>query len=147
MAVSPDTAERMARIVGLRRARASWRDIADELGLSIARVRELYARALVEAPVAEVDEHRAEELVLYDDAVAELLTIARDAAVSARTRVEAWTSIRGWAERKARLLGLDAPTQVVTLDAVDAEIARLSAELERAAPAEAPDAAGATPAP
>lgn len=136
-----DTAERMARVVGLRRARASWRDIADDLGLSIRYVRELYAQALVDAPVPEVDEHRAEELVLYDDAVSELLLIARDAEVSARTRVEAWTSIRGWAERKARLLGLDAPTQVVTLDAVDAEIARLSAELERAAPAEAPAAA------
>lgn len=145
MARSPDTAERMARIVGLRRTRASWRDIAEDLGLSIARVRELYAQALVEAPVAEVDEHRAEELVLYDDAVSELLTIARDVEVSARTRVEAWTSIRGWAERKARLLGLDAPTQVVTLDAVDAEIARLSAELERATPAEAPSARRAAP--
>ena len=140
----PDTATRKARIVGLRRARASWRDIADDLGLSIARVRALYAEALVEAPVAEVDEHRAEELVLYDDAVSELLGIARDVEVSARTRVEAWTSIRGWAERKARLLGLDAPTQVVTLDAVDAEIARLSAELERATPAEAPPAPRAT---
>jgi hypothetical protein len=137
MARSPDTAERMARIVGLRRARASWRDIAEDVGVSITRVRQLYAEALVDAPVAEVDEHRAEELVLYDDAVSELLVIARHPEVSPRTRVEAYTSIRGWCERKAKLLGLDAPTTVVTLDALDTEIARLTAELGRVAPREA----------
>jgi hypothetical protein len=37
----------------------------------------------------------------------------------------------GWADRKARLLGLDAPQThaVLTLDALDAQIAALEAEL------------------
>ena len=60
-----------------------------------------------------------------------LMGIATDSNTSVRTRVEAWSAIRGWAERKARLLGLDAPkTQaVLTLDAIDAQIAALEAEL------------------
>jgi hypothetical protein len=47
-------------------------------------------------------------------------------------------------ERRAKLLGLDAPArhEVVTLDALDTEIARLSAELGRTAPGEAPAVAG-----
>lgn len=68
--------------------------------------------------------------MLVDDATADLMIIARDEDVSPRTRIEAWSTIRAWAERKAKLLGLDAPTQVVTIDKVDQEIAALSRELE-----------------
>ena len=77
-----------------------------------------------------VDEHRAEELGLIDTAVTDLMGIATDSTTSARTRVEAWSAIRGWAERKARLLGLDSPTKhaVLTLDALDAQIAALEPE-------------------
>jgi hypothetical protein len=59
------------------------------------------------------------------------MSIATDNTTSARTRVEAWSAIRGWAEHKARLLGLDAPKThaVLTLDAIDAQIATLEAEL------------------
>lgn len=65
--------------------------------------------------------------------------IATGTTTSAKTRVEAWLAIRGWAERKARLLCLDAPTKhaVLTLDALYAQIAALEAEL--AAAGEKPD--------
>lgn len=45
--------------------------------------------------------------------------------------MEAWNAIRGWAERKARLLGLDAPAkhQFLTMDMIDAEVKRLQVEL------------------
>jgi hypothetical protein len=64
--------------------------------------------------------------------------------------VEAWRAILGWAERKARLLGLDAPIrsqpQIIATDKLDAEIEALVAELA-ATPAIAaevlPPAAGA----
>ena len=45
--------------------------------------------------------------MLADDAIRRLLTIARADDTSPRTAVEAWNSARGWAEHKARLLGLD----------------------------------------
>ncbi len=51
-------------------------------------------------------------------------------------------------DRRAKLLGLDAPkkVEVITIDAIDAEIARLTAELGELAAAEAADAAGPAPA-
>lgn len=46
-------------------------------------------------------------------------------------------------ERRAKYLGLDAPTrQVVSLDAIDDEIARLSAELGEPEPSQADEASG-----
>lgn len=71
------------------------------------------------SPRQDVDELRAEETELIDRAVNSLMGIVTDSNTSARTQVEAWSAICGWAERKARLLGLDSPTKhaVLTLDA------------------------------
>ena len=126
---APETVETAARIVELRRQRLTWPEIGKQVDLHPSRVRVLYNRALAEIPAQHVDEHRAEELTLIDDATANLMTIALDVKVSHRSRIEAWNSVRAWAERKAKLLGLDAPTQVVTIDKVDAEIAALQREL------------------
>jgi len=75
------------------------------------------------------------------------MRIATDTTVTPRTRVEAWTSIRGFAERKAKLLGLDSPAkfEVISLDAIDAKIIELTRELagETEAP-ETPTASGST---
>lgn len=128
----PDNAERARRVVELRRKRMTYSDIGKELGISAAYVHRLYNRAMAEVPAQQVDEHRAEELILIDDAVADLLVIARggeDGNASYRSRIEAWSVIRSWAERKAKLLGLDAPTQTVHIDKIDAEIANLTREL------------------
>ena len=129
--LTPESAERMTEIVALRRQRMTQDAIARKLGISQQRVSQLYQRALAEIPAYQVDEHRAEELLLIDDAISALLVIARDYDTSARTAVEAWTSIRGWAERKAKLLGLDAPDrhEFITIDAIDREIAALNTQL------------------
>lgn len=126
---TPETVHAAVRIVELRRQRLTWPDIAKAMGMTSSRVRLLYNRALAEIPAQHVDEHRAEELTLCDDATANLMTIALDEKVTHRSRIEAWNVIRSWAERKAKLLGLDAPTQVVTIDKVDQEIAALQREL------------------
>lgn len=127
----PAQAARLAEVVTLRRQRLTQADIAVRLGISQQRVSQLYAQALAEIPAAQLHEHRAEELTLIDDAIADLMPIARDHG-QARPAIEAWNAIRGWADRKARLLGLDAPAQtrveVITEDVVEAEIARLEAE-------------------
>lgn len=124
------TAERRAHVVGLRRQRCSFAEIAQQLGISQTRAFQIYREALAAIPAQNVEEHRAEELALIDDAIADLLPVARNHD-QPRTAVEAWNAIRGWAERKAKLLGLDAPAkvEVLTLDAIDAEIRKLSAEL------------------
>jgi len=104
-------AERRAQVVALRRRRATFADIGRALGITKQRAHQLYEQALAEIPAQHLEEHRAEELVLIDDAIAALMRIARDSSTTPRTAVEAWTSVKGWAERKARLLGLDAPAR------------------------------------
>jgi len=102
-----DTANDPATVAQLRRRRVTFEEIAGHLGISAIQAAELYRQALEEMPELAATEHRAEELMLADDAVRRLLTIARDDGTSPRTAVEAWNSARGWAEHKARLLGLD----------------------------------------
>jgi hypothetical protein len=103
-------AERRARVVELRRGRLTFAEIGKEMGFSAQRAHQVYVAALTAVPALQVDEHRAEEMVLIDDAIADLLIIAKNHK-QPRTSVEAWNSVRGWAERKAKLLGLDAPTK------------------------------------
>lgn len=124
-------AERRAKVVELRRQRLTFADIGKALGVSAQRAHQLYTEALAAIPAMQVEQHRAEELTLIDDAIADLWPIAHD-HTQPRTAVEAWESIRGWAERKAKLLGLDAPVRV-SVDAeqlgreIDAFIAALTA--------------------
>lgn len=128
-----EKAARQARVVQMRRARATWDQISMAVGVSGPQCHRIYQEALAKNPLTaiQVDEHRLEETELIDAASRSLLGIALDRDVSARTRVEAWNSVRGWAERKAKLLGLDCPTtiQVTTIDALDAQIAALEVEL------------------
>lgn len=127
----PEAQERDARIVELRRHRLGWAEIGEAVGTTSEYARKRYRETMARIPQQSVDEHRAEELVLYDDAVADLMIIARDLSVSARNRVEAWSTIRAWCERKAKLLGLDAPQQTITVDLVDDEIKKLMAEIAK----------------
>jgi hypothetical protein len=65
--------------------------------------------------------------------------------ITPRTKVEAWNSLRGWAEHKAKLLGLFAPTkaEVVTISALDQQIAQLEAEMGMAPGAKVADGSNA----
>jgi hypothetical protein len=125
-------AETRARVIALRRRRATFDDIGRALGITKQRAHQIYVQALAEIPAAELAEHRAEELALIDDAIHDLMPIARDHDRPG-SAVDAWNAIRGWADRKARLLGLDAPARhrvdVITEDMVAAEIARLEAQI------------------
>lgn len=121
-------AERRAQVLELRRQRLQFDEIGRQLGVSKQRAFQLYQAAIADIPRQQRDQHLAEELLLADDAIADLLAKARNPK-QPRTAVEAWNSIRGWAERKARLLGLDAPAKVEVSDARRAEIERLAAAL------------------
>ena len=134
-------AAREARIIELRRQRLHWDEIGAAVGVSASVACRDWQAAMARHPLSRttLEDYRAEETELIDQAVRALMAIARDdsvmpngrARVSERTRVEAWAAIRGWAERKARLLGLDAPAKynVTTLGQIETEIACLEAEL------------------
>lgn len=138
-----ERAERATKVVQMRRARIPYDKIGATFDppLSGTRVCQIYKEALVSHPLTQiqVDYHRLEETELIDSATQHLLAIAVSkendrfgrVLVSPRTKVEAWAAIRAWSEYKAKLLGLLAPTQVqvTTLDALDAQIIELEAEL------------------
>ena len=127
-----DAAERRRQVVAMRRRRFTFEVIGQQLGVSRARAYTLYREALAKIPAADLDEHRAEELTLIDDAIRNLMATALDRN-NLGASIAAWNAIRGWCERKAKLLGLDAPArariEVITEDVVDAEIARLAEEI------------------
>lgn len=113
-----DTADDPATIAKLRRRRVSFEEIAAHLGITQAQAAELYRQAIETLPEFKADELRAEELILADEAMRRLMTIAtgeqrpkcpscNSSGTSPRTAVEAWNSVRGWAEHRAHLLGLD----------------------------------------
>src|SRR5260370_1139957 len=131
--LSPEYAERRAEVVRLRRQRLTWDEIGAQLNITGQRAGQLYAAAMLDIEAPDVSLHRREELALIDDATRSLMEIAQDPVSTVRQRIDAWNAVRGWAARKARLLGLDAPTALThtfTIDMLDAEIARLTAELE-----------------
>jgi len=102
-----DTADDPATVAKLRRRRISFEEIAGHLGVSQEQAAELYRQSLESLPEFKADELRAEELLLADDAVRRLMAIAVGESTSPRTAVEAWNSVRGWAEHRSQLLGLD----------------------------------------
>lgn len=129
--LTPAAAARRAEIVKMRRARLTFAQIGQRLGITPQRCGQIYRAALADVPAEELDEHRVEELDLIDLASNQLMAIASGAKASNRDRIEAWNAVCRWAERKTRLLGLDQPQRhaVMTLDSITAEIQRLEAEL------------------
>jgi hypothetical protein len=102
-------AQREARIAELRSQRVPFREIAKELDISHQRVHTIWRNLLERIPTAHLDRYRDEERELCDDAARDLLTLIRDPQATPSNRVRAWEVLAKWAERKSRLLGLDAP--------------------------------------
>lgn len=126
------TEQRKRAIVAARRAREPFDAIGATHGITPQRANQIYWAALREIPNQQVAEHREEQRDLADKAINALLAIAEDPDVSARTRVEAWSSVRGWCEHQAKLLALYAPVRkeitVLTEDAVDAALRKVEEE-------------------
>lgn len=123
------TAERRAKAIALRIAGLEYQQIADRLGYASRGAAYTDINRALEQHVAEMRSSaevlRQQELARLDRLQASLWP----QAVAGDNKV-AETILR-IIDRRCKLLGLDAPTkhEVVTLDAVEAEIARLSAEL------------------
>lgn len=129
-----EASKRRAQVVEWKTQGLTLQQIGDKLGCTKQRVGEILREALNEVPAQKVHEYRALALEQNDLAIRKLLEIAEDESVSPRTRVEAWTSIRGFWERSDKLVGAYAPTRrevrVISEDTIDAEIERLTKEME-----------------
>lgn len=127
-----ENAERKRRIVAMRRTRIPFDAIGADLGITASRVHQLYWEAMAEIPNQDVTQHREEQRDLADKAISALLAIAEGPDVSARTRVEAWSSIKGWCEHQAKLLALYAPIRkevtVLSESVVDQALAKAAAD-------------------
>lgn len=95
----------------MRREKKTWAEIGEELGVSMQRAHQIYLDALKEIPAKQVDQHRAEAIELAATAIDDLMLIAREHN-QPRTSVEAWSSVRGWADFLATILGTKASTKV-----------------------------------
>lgn len=148
-------AERDAEACRLKSRGLSYRAIAEQLGYADhSCARRGVERALAETvaePAAELRQLELMKLDAMERAVLDVLerehvkvndgevvkvdgkTLIDDAPV-----LQAVDRLIKIGERRAKLLGLDAPKrlEVITLDAIDAEIARLTTELERRIAAE-----------
>jgi len=113
----------------LRSLGFSYQAIADQMGVTKATAYNRCQRALAAIPAEAVDEHRRIEGarldLLMEKAMEKALDPDNKSALFAIDRVLAIQ------DRRARLLGLDAPvkTEVITLDFIQAEIQRLEASL------------------
>jgi transcriptional regulator with XRE-family HTH domain len=123
-------AERRQRVAALRLMHYTQREIAAELGVSVATVnRDL---AVVRAEWAERRSQSYESWVGEELAKLDLIERAiLPAAISGDDKAQA--RLVQFMDRRARMMGLDKPERhehtVITLDAVEAEIARLEREM------------------
>lgn len=149
-----DTALRRRQAIDMRMTGASYQEIADKLGYTTrgAACQDV-SRALEQAVVEQtrsVEAYREEELQRLDVLLAEAWAVLqREHVTVSHGRIikddfdkpilddgptlSAIDRILKIQERRAKFLGLDAPQrhEVVSIDSVDAEIRRLTAELER----------------
>ncbi|MET0416044.1 MAG: hypothetical protein ABW022_08490 [Actinoplanes sp.] len=156
-----DTARRRSEAIAMRMAGHTFEQIAQALGYtSRGAACQDITRALETAVVEQarsVEAYREEELQRLDALLAEAwavlkrqhLTVSHGRVIYDDSTGEpilddaptlsAIDRILKIQERRAKFLGLDAPQrhEVVTVDAVDAEIARLTAELQRSQTGEA----------
>nr|GID40147.1 hypothetical protein Aca09nite_66530 [Actinoplanes campanulatus] len=149
-----DTAQRRRQAIDMRMAGASYQRIADQLGYtSRGAACQDITRALEQAVAEQIisaEAYREEELQRLDALLAEAwavlkrehLTVSHGKVVYDDTTgqpilddgptLAAIDRILKIQERRSKYLGLDAPTRVeaITIDSLDAEIAKLAAELE-----------------
>lgn len=153
--VRPDVAARRARVLAARTEHVPYADIAAAEGISESTARSDYQRAL-EALKREQDGQArfnvARQLAALDVAERAAWKVLRTDHITVQHGkivrheegedgtpgkpvlddgpvLNAIDRILKISERRARLLGLDAPTRIEVSDTVDAEIARLAAEL------------------
>jgi hypothetical protein len=130
------TVQRRVEVLRLRSQQFTFAEIGQQLGITGQRCGAIYRKVLAERVDLSVDEHRAEQADLIDEAICELRAIANGPKAGLRYKIDSWLAIVRFLERKAKLYGLDEPTktEVLTITGIDAEIAKLEQELGRTTP-------------
>lgn len=126
------TAELRAKVVALRREGATFQAIGEECGFSKQRAHEVYHEALDSIPAMEIKQYRAEQqerldqlLRLANDVIGRDHVIVSQGRVMYETtatgdkvrllddgpKLQAARTILAIEERRAKLLGLDAPVK------------------------------------
>jgi hypothetical protein len=137
------TAERRAKAVQLRIAGASWETIAQSCGYASRGAANTDVTRAMEAATAEAcrnaDVLRQLEITRLDRLQQAVW------AEAIKGDQDAIRTVLGIIDRRCKLLGLAAPTrmEVVTLGAIEAEIARLEGQMPDVDPADLVEPAGA----
>ena len=112
----------------LRSQGLTYQKVADALGIDKSTAYRRCQRALAAIPAEAVEEYRK----LEGERLDAMLEVALEKALSGeKGALFAMDRVLAIMDRRAKLLGLDSPSkhEVITLDAVTAEIRRLEAEL------------------
>ena len=115
----------------LRSLGLTYQKIADRMGCSVSTASDRYHRALAAVPSDAVEEHRK----LMGEQIDSLLEVAFEQALTGKRSLFAIDRCIMLMERKARLIGLDAPVkqsvEVVTYDgnSIEARVAELRSAL------------------
>ena len=132
--LDPDTLEKEAQVLSLRRLGATFDAIAKQLGYASASgAYNAYRRACLKIIYEEVEETRKMEMDRLDNAQTRIMNAVNNGDIPA---INALLRIM---ERRAKLLGLDMPikqqVEVTYFDTstIDAEVARLAALLDSGA--------------
>jgi hypothetical protein len=126
-------ADRRRNAVELKIGGATWQQIADRLGYDSRASAYTDVRRALQQSVAELAIPREEYRQLELDRLDEMQNALWSKVLEGDTKAID-TSLR-LMDRRAKLLGLDAPTRtegVLTLDAIDASIAHIAAQVDAA---------------
>ena len=148
-----DAAERDAKALELRKDGLTYTQIAERLGMSRSTAHKYVTRGLHRTRQEPADELRRLEAERLNQLWAEAMAVLRRRHVVVQSGkvvkdddgqpipddgpvLQATTTLLRVMERRARLLGLDAPAkhEVLTLDAIDAEIRQLEEQLSKVVP-------------
>ncbi len=137
--------ERQKKVLELRLRGTTYAEIGKHLGISDVMVLKLYRRALAAIPAAEAAQERKSSLqriesnqLLLNSKIQALRDSDEPEDIDRILRLT--DGIRRWEERRAALLGLDMPKQVVIEDQMSIQQVRsiMEAARERHPPEEAP---------
>jgi hypothetical protein len=107
-----EIARREEQIVALRVRHHSFAAIARVVGVSRQAAQKAYSKALRRNTDQDINSHHRSELAELDAQQAKLWTVVDDPKVSGKNLIAAINSMNRIHIRRARLLGLDAPTKL-----------------------------------
>lgn len=114
-AAEAEIAERRIKLIDMRRRKRTWEEIAQTLGYGSPSAACQDLKRALEQRRAELaltlDEHRTEELEHLEYLQRAALTVLEDNEGDDQ-RLQAVETLRRLSERRAKLLGLDAPTRI-----------------------------------